>query len=198
MCKYNPKQGEKTMKKCLMGLLVVALFTAPALAASVYLNPVSQTVSNGGFTTVELVVTGITSPGVDTLNLLLQFDETIIHAAGVSDGAFMNIETFITFGPSLDNVNGEVSYTQWNLGGGGATGSGTAMIFTFMGRAANYGDTSALNYTAWLLEPGSGNQITLDSKSTGDSITVIPEPLTLMLVASGMIALGGYARRKRR
>jgi hypothetical protein len=188
------------MKKSLMGLLAISLVLfagGTASAVSVYLNPSTQTLVQGGtaVATVELVVCSVVSPGVDTLNLVLRFDPDLVDVTGVGNGAFMQIETFITFGPNLDNVVGEISYTQWNLGGGGATGSGTAMIFTFVADPLNSG-TCDLDYTAWLLEPGTGKPITVTA-STGDNIVVIPEPATLLLIAAGLAALGGYARRRK-
>lgn len=191
------------MKKCLMGLLVVALFAAPAMAVSVYLNPATQTIGNSVVTTVEMVVSGAVAPGVDTLNLVLRFDETLVNGTGIAQGAFMNGagEMVFVMGSNIDNVNGEISYTLWNLGGNGASGSGTAVVMTFVSDASNTG-TSPLDYTSWLLEAGSGNNLNA-AESTGDEIIVggggpvVPEPATLMLVAAGLAALGGYARRKR-
>jgi hypothetical protein len=191
------------MKKCLMGLLVAVLFVAPAFGAAVYLNPSTQTIGNSVVTTVELVVSTIVAPGVDTLNLVLRFDETLVNVTGVAQGAFMAGagEMIIPFGPKMDNVNGEISYTLWNLGANGASGSGTAVVMTFVSDAANTG-TSPLEYTSWLLEPTTGTKIAA-TESTGDVIVVggggpvVPEPATLMLVAAGLAALGGYAKRKR-
>ena len=187
------------MKKSLTGLIVVSfvLFAGgTASAVAVYLNPPVTVTGPGPKTvTIELVVWEVLNPGVDTLNLVLRFDPSLVDATGVGNGAFMNMETFITFGPELDNLNGEISYTQWNLGGLGATGSGTAMIFTFVTDSANYG-LCDLDYTTWLLEPGTGKAIT-HLASTGDNIWVAPEPATLLLIAAGLAALGGYARRKR-
>jgi len=190
------------MKKCLMGLLVAVLFAAPAFGAAVYLNPSTQNIGNSVVTTVELVITGIVSPGVDTLNLVLRFNAPLLDVKGVAQGGFMAGagEMVIPFGPKLDNTNGEISYTLWNLGAAGATGSGTAVIMTFVSDATNSG-TASLLYTTWLLEPTSGNKIAA-TQSTNDVIVVgsapvVPEPATLMLVAAGLAALGGYAKRKR-
>ena len=197
------------MKKSLIGLLVIGLVffvTGSASGLSVWLNPSSQTVSNGTVCTVQLLVSGVPDPGVDTWNLELDFNPDLINITGVSSsGMFMDIETYITFGPDLDNVAGYLSYTMWNLGGSGATGDGTVAVMTFVSDAANTG-VAALEYTSWLLKPGSG-QFTPDSTSTGDNIIVgsttdngpppIPEPASLLLVAAGLAALGGYARKKR-
>ena len=206
------------MKKSLVGLLAVSLvmfLAGSASAVTVSMCPSSQTVGNSEVLTVDLLVSDVVGPGVDTLNFVLRFDEGLITATGASytDVVFMgttfadffvniDAESYSTFGPELDNVNGEISFTLWNVGSLGAIGSGTIATMTFVSDASNSG-TSALDYTSWLLEPSTGKQIT-DNASTGDNVIVgsgegpvIPEPATLLLLAAGMAALGGYARKKK-
>jgi hypothetical protein len=203
------------MKKSLIGLLVIAMAFCAVQSAqavtAVWLNPSSQSVANSTVVTVELLVSGAVAPGVDTWNYVLQFDTTLLNVTGAHIGGdflpyfdqFMDVgEGYTTFGPGLDNTNGELSFTLWNSGTLGATGAGTVAIITFVTDASNDG-TADLDYTAWLVEPGTGNYIA-HTESTGDNIIinggegpVIPEPATMMLVAAGLAALGGYARKKR-
>ena len=205
------------MKKSLVGLLAISLvfLASSAGAVTVTLSPSSQTVGNNEVLTVDILVADVVGPGVDTVNFVMRFDEGLIDATGVqmADVVFMgttfydafvdiDAESYSTFGPELDNVNGEISFTLWNVGSLGATGTGTVATLTFISDASNSG-TSALDYTSWLLEPSTGKQIT-DNASTGDNVIVgsgegpvIPEPATLLLLAAGMAALGGYARKKK-
>jgi uncharacterized GH25 family protein len=53
------------MKKCLMGLLVFALMIGSAGAASVLLNPSTQTIDNSVVTTVELVINNLDADGAE-------------------------------------------------------------------------------------------------------------------------------------
>ena len=205
------------MRKSLIGLLVIgmALFTVSAQAVTVTLNPSSQSVAGGTtYIAVSVVVTGVASPGVDTLNFVLDFDPTLLSVPYAKIGPddpippawdnWMDIgEGYWSQGPELDNVNGQISFSLWNSGTGAATGSGTFAVLYFNADATNAG-TAALEFTTWLKHPvpphGPGGN--MDHTDTpGDIIItegpVIPEPATMMLVAAGLAALGGYARKKR-
>ena len=188
------------MKKCLMGLLVFALMIGSAGATSVFLNPSTQTIGNSATTTVDLVISGNDATGINTLNVVLRFDETLVNATAVVTGGVT--AGAINFGIELDNVNGEVSFTFWNLMGAW-TADGTLATLTFVSDASNTG-TSPLDYTAWLLYPVPPGGQMAATLSTGDDIIVgdsegpvVPEPATLMLLAAGLAAIGGYARKKR-
>jgi hypothetical protein len=202
------------MRQSLIGLLVIGLalcMVGSADAVSIWLNPSTQTVGTSTLVTVQALISGVTSPGVDTLNFVIQFDPNKLSPTAATIGGdffptwdnWMDIgEGYWSQGPKLDNVNGEISFTQWNSGTAGATGAGTFALLYFTTDATNSG-TAALNYTAWLKEPVTGNAIAY-TQSTGDNIIitggegpVIPEPATMMLVAAGLAALGGYARKKR-
>ena len=202
------------MKHSLAGLLVIGLALFAAGAASgvtVWLNPSYQLVDNSVTLTVDLLISDVASPGIDTFNLVLRFDQDLINATGASfnDVVFGGTtfadyfvdtdESYSTFGPELDNVNGEMSFTLWNVGSLGATGSGTVATLTFVSDASNKGKTT-LDYTAWLLEPGTAKNITFDQQTADvvvvEETTVVPEPATLLLVAAGLAALGGYVKRR--
>ena len=198
------------MKKSLIGLLViglVVLLAGPASAVTVWLQPASQTVANNAVATVEVLISGVTAPGIDTLNFVMSFDAslvTITGAAVVGDVGpwdnWMDIgEGFWSQGPELDNVNGETSFTQWNSGTGGAAGAGTIAILTFVADASNTG-TAGLNFTSWLIQQDDTPVSHVDTAGEiviGGEGPVIPEPATMMLVAAGLAALGGYAKKKR-
>ena len=207
------------MKKSLISLLVIGmvLLAGSAGATTVWLSPSSQTVGGSTVVTVELLISGVNAPGVDTFNFVMAFDTTLLDVTGITAGdinvppyftldmfvdlsEFPGTESFTKFGPELDNVNGELSFTLWNVGSLGAIGSGTVAILTFVTDASNSG-TAHLDYTSWLLEPTTGDEIAHDSPEAdiiiAEGPAVIPEPATLMLVAAGLAALGGYARKKK-
>jgi hypothetical protein len=205
------------MKKSLMGLIVISLvlFAGTAGATTLWLNPSAQSVGGSTAVSVEVLISGVNAPGVDTLNFVLGFDTSLLDATGIhaADVSFMGItvdmfvdlsifpgtESFTQFGPELDNVNGQVSFTLWNVGSLGATGSGTVAVLTFVTDASNTG-TAHLDYTSWLLEPATAKDVTHSAHEADITVTegpVIPEPATLLLVAAGLAALGGYAKRKR-
>jgi hypothetical protein len=206
------------MKKSLVGLLAISLvlFAAgSASAVSLWLGPSSYShwAENGTSTTVDLLIQDVKDPGVDTLQLILTFDTSLLQATGIAAEdlevmgtvfyeAFVDIdgEAYTTFGVdpfAPDNVNGQMSFTLWNVGSLGATGCGTVATITFTTDSSNEG-TSALDYTSWLLEPTTGKPITHKALNGSIRVGPIPEPATLMLVAAGMAALGGYARKKKR
>ena len=210
------------MKKRLVSLLaisVILLATGSASAVTVMLEPPIQSVAPCTIFTVEVLVIDVQPPGVDTFNLVLSFDPTQMEALGVQSED-VNIpsvytldmlidldpwpgtevagydESFAMFGPELDNVNGQVSFTLWNVGSLGAVGCGTAAILTFHCLAEG---TSQIEFTSWLLEPVTGEAICHDDiGATVVQETIVPEPATLMLVAAGLAALGSYARKKSR
>lgn len=177
--------------KCAAMWGMVAILTLAGSAAqgvSVYLTPSAQTIGLGGVAAVDVVIEGLVSPGMEALELTLAYDAAIIEAVDVQAGVLLTYLGEPLF-EWTDYSEGGLIHATATLGPQSSTGSGVALTLTF--EARSWG-TSYLNWDIILVEPaepyGSGGAIA-HTESSGESITVVPEPSVLILMAAGLCGM---------
>lgn len=124
------------------------------------------------------------------------FDPSVVGAVDVTEGSFLSTAGSTLFEPgTIDNPLGTITFIAGTLVGAppGASGSGTLATIRLMGLAPG---TSGLTLS---------NVILLDSALAdiraeigGGSVSIVPEPATLVLVSFGLAALGRRKMRARR
>ena len=183
----------------LLGSALLALVALPSRAITIAVHPSTQTVAMGSSLEVSLVVSDLgdgVAPSLSSFDLDVTFDGGVLDFVGA------------TFG---DPVLGD----QLDLGGfGSASGAtpgpgvvdlfeisldlpddlddlqaGSFALATLAFDAVGLG-TSALGISIRVLGDAAGDPLT--AEAAGGSVTSVPEPAPLLLVLSGMVALGRW------
>ena len=177
--------------------LAILICGQAAMAVSVTLTPSAQDVMASWTCTVDVYIADLVSPGMEALELTLTYDPDLLDVSAVTAGPLLT-GLGEPLWENLDTLTDGFIYAVATLGSASSTGSGVALTITFLADSVNTG-ISPIDFTAILLEPsepyGSGGEIA-HTQSTGDTITVVPEPATLALLISGLAALAGLKRRK--
>jgi hypothetical protein len=179
----------------------IIISTGTASATSISVAPADSTVNVGDSFSIDILIN-------DVINLWdyqfdLFFDPTIVRADSVSDGGFLTsgggTSLFTDLGESnplslvFDNVTGMITLVDVLLGPAppatGATGSGILASIQFTALATG---VSPFRLDGLFLDDPDANAI--DATVVNGSVTSVPEPGTLLLIASGVIAAASRRR----
>jgi Cohesin domain/PEP-CTERM motif len=174
-------------------LLVGMVSSPPALAVPITVQPAATVIGPGQTFSVDIVIGGVID--LFAFQFDLTFDPTIIAASSVTEGPFLP-----TGGPTsffegfIDNANGEITFTADTLLGAipGVTGSGTLVTATFAALAPGISGITPSNVI--LLD---SSLVTVPASVEDATVSVVPAPATVLLLASGALAWGVFWRRKR-
>jgi len=190
-------------KKMLLGMVVViaALFCAAgSQAITIGFSPVSQDVALGDQAFIDLVISGLgdgTAPSLGVFDLDVSFDPLILSLNSVSFGDQLDIMglgswTEVTAGIGVVNLF-ELSFDLPDDLNSLQADSFVLASLTF--------DTLALGESPLSLSINAlgdewGDPLIADIQS--GSVSVVPEPATLLLVGSGLLGLGCVRKKIRR
>ena len=175
--------------------------TAPACTSCLTFNPVS--IGGGG-------LFSLTFPGVNDLDFEFMGPQMFSVNSTDTVATFLNGPFFITAGTGFPAPTGSFFFNMLTSAGGDITsgsGSGTTgpsgVTYTFnfttdvpVGLVSGPGPFT-LSFTVPLSEPLNMGFVDLSSVDvTLSSPTSAPEPSSLLLLGSGFLALGGFARRR--
>ena len=182
----------RSIKKILSiaGMLGLLLQVSPAWAVPIVsIDPASTTVVVGSSFTVDVVIEDVVAPGLNAFELDVMFDPLILDPTSVVSGGFLLAPVF-----TVQMVLGvlEVEFAEVTLLPSGAIGGGVLASITF--DAIDVG-TSLLTLNDVILSEPFGVEITPVTLANG-SVTVTPEPGTLLLLGSGLAGLVAWRMRK--
>ncbi len=179
-------------------LLLVA---GGANALSLTIEPPTQTAPLAAIVSVDLVIGGLTAGGpssLGTFDLDIGFDESVLTFQGVTFGGFLGTPGVQTTNGSGLSASGVVDAFEVSLlapAGLNALqpASFTLATLSFTGVALG---TSPLTLTQALVGDAFGTQLLVTASNA--SITIVPEPATILLTAVGLVVLARIRTTARR
>ena len=202
------------MKKLLFLLTVlfsVVLLFGHVEAVTLSLNPSNQSIIPGGMAIVDLEIAGLTAGGPDSLGafeLEVLYDPDILSFTSVNFGLFLGNPDLFEADIYFDNSSPGVVYldeTSW-LEADSSTCifcaepylddlQGESFIlaqFSFLGVQVGSSDLVIQNE---VLSDAFGSAIS-NLVIENASVSVVPEPATILLLVSGMAGMGVFGRKK--
>jgi len=163
----------------------------------VSIQPSTDSVSLGNSFTLDVDIAGVTD--LYDWQFDVDFNPAVLSVTGITEGSFLSGGGTTFFLPgTIDNVGGSITFNADTLLGPppGVNGSGTlaTLDFTAIGNGS-----SPITLANVILQDSNGDNIdfTTDNGTVNvGGTTAAPEPSSLLLLGSGLIALFGITKRK--
>ncbi|HTR38266.1 MAG TPA: cohesin domain-containing protein [Bryobacteraceae bacterium] len=178
------------------------LTLAAVHAATVSIDPVSQTVGVGNTVDVNVDITDVSD--LYAFQFDVGFDPTLLAATSESEGPFLSSAGTTIFLPgTIDNIGGAISGTADVLSGAisGASTSGTPGVLATLQFTSLAEGTSAISLSNIVLLDSSLNDISftsIDGSATVVPVGAIPEPRLILVLFAGFLAIAAFQARRRR
>lgn len=183
------------MKLGFLWASLLAALAAPASAATLSVAAAPASVKVGETFVVDVVVTE--AQDLYAFQFDLTFAAPVLQLSEVVEGGFLAGAPTSFFPGFIDGGEGSVSFVaNTRLGAGpGATGDGTLARLSFLALAPGQGELQFRN-VVMLDSALAETSVTLSGASI--SVTAVPEPASMAMLAAGLAMLAGTARRGRR
>jgi general secretion pathway protein D len=187
----------RTYRKKLLyfGILaaVLVLTPLPILADTIVsIQPPVLTPDVGSFFDILINIASVND--LYAFQFDVSFNSAVIAAISVTEGAFLQTGGATFFIPGfIDNISGLISFTANSLVGEipGVNGSGALVDLKFQALAAGL---SSLDLSNLVFLDANFGEIAVNSLN--GKVSVVPEPVSMLLYGTGVVVFGGYVRRK--
>ena len=181
-------------KRILVMLITIVVFATQSSAAMVSMSPAIQEVAINDTVLVDVVISGLENLDVGAFDLDLGFDDTVLAYAGYSLGDQLGN---VSLGEAIDMSSGDlgsgiVDFAEVSWISDLSFQADSIVVVTVSFTAVAEG-SSGLNISIDELGDNFGDPIT--ASVNNGSVVVVPEPVTLALMA---LAGVGLIRRNRK
>ncbi len=197
----------------IISFFIVFAISMPAYA-SVYLSmtPSSQSISVGSEFTLDMALSNSVPEQLSALNVWLSFDPTYLEVVDSDSGNWITTGINVLDGPYqtnfnwdahvqniVDNTNGTISYGEASLYTN-VFGSGTFAQINFLAKSVvlntpiTYKVTGTYGFDDTYVTDISADNIL--GGVSGASVSVIPEPASMLLFGAGLMGMWGRMKRK--
>ena len=185
----------------LLSILALSIAATCANAASISIEPASQTTTVGSSLSTTIRISDLSAgsaPSLGAFDLNLAFDSAVLSFSGLSYGSGLDvlglgsIRFSDTSAPGVLNI-GEISLdAEADLN---TLQNGAFDLFTVTFQAIGAG-TSTLNLQINSLADAAGLDLSASTTNASVSVAPVPLPAAAWLLMSGLVGLMGTARRR--
>lgn len=181
-----------------MPIMFLLFFVTPSSAIFIGFDPVSQSVPVGDTAEVALVISGLgdgIAPSVGVFDLNIAFDQALLGFSSAVYGDQLDLFSLGSFQETTPG-SGSVNLFENSFDSPSDLDDLQADSFTLATLFFNTlaVGTSPLEITINALGDSMGDPLVADVSN--GSISPVPEPATILLLASGMAGLGVFRRKK--
>ena len=180
-------------KNMLAAVILAAMATTAASAATLSLVPSTTSPAVGGVVSFNVLVSGITD--LYGFQYSLNFNPAVFKAVSGTEGSFLAAGGSTYFSPgTIDNTAGKISFVFDTLLGPTTGVSGSGVLETLSFNVAATG-SSTFTFSDVLFLNSANADIAMTTTPLTLNVSAVPEPATYAMMGLGIAGLLAWRRR---